>query len=673
MTLCVFDIEVLLNAFICCLYNTKTKQKIVFEISERCNQYAEMVKYFLQTNHGFVGYNSGSYDSVIVNHIINSSSKYRNVNYSVITSECYDISDDIINHDGYRSRHLRWKNYFYGIDLLTMLYSKALRVSLKEMEITMCYRNVKEMDHHWSKPISLERLDSLIDYCFNDVGATTKLFALCKGDLNLRLGIEKEFGIQCTSKDGVGIGVDILVKFICEDMGISKGTLFSLVNTPSRILIKDLILPVVEFKTPAFQDVLRWFKTINISTEDAMNEVEGLLTTEKSKYQRKAQLGDMVHTFALGGIHSNNTPILYTTTLTHTLIDLDVASYYPALIIEWGIAPVHIRDAFLKQFRIIRTLRLDAKKNKNKQMDLTYKLAMNSASGHYKNKYSPFYSPESSLSMCINGQLMIAMLVEECEMNGIPCIMSNTDGATFNCPNEKLELLNEIRARWEKKCRMVLEEAVYEKMAVMSVADYVAFKKGYSNIRAKLHFHSPPDSIKLNEVPVLLKARNDEVSDLRETYIKEKGMFITSPRLGKGMDSLIVSKALQNYFGRGDTVESTILDRSNTIWDFIKFERVGKQFEVVWNQQVQQRTNRFYVSRKSPYLFKCQQKEVFDKKLGKTITINKEQSLLKGWGVELFNEYIDKPIQEYDINYRYYISQTNKIIEKIEPTQQELF
>jgi len=673
MILSVYDIEVLPNVFLVCLYNTRTMEFSSFEISERVNQYSELVKHFTTPGTYFVGYNNLSYDGPITKHLITNYAKYKNADYRTITNDCFDISDDIINREGGRVRHLAYKPIFEQIDLLTMLFSKALRVSLKEMEITMCYKNVQEMDHHWSEDLPIDKIDELKSYCLNDVGATSKLLSLCLGDLKLRMAIKKKFNIACLSKDGVGIGVEIFTKMICEEMGLGKNELLSLVTVPTMIDIKDLILPIIQFKTSKFQEVLRWFNSIRISTAEAMSEVDGELSSDKKKYKKKVLFNNLVHTFALGGIHSENQPKVHITTDTHTIIDLDVASYYPALIIEWGIVPEYIKDSFLKVIKMVRADRLHAKHvSKDKQLDLTLKLAMNSISGNYKNQYSAFYSPDSNLSMCINGQLLLAMLIEDMELAGIECIASNTDGATFKVPNEKFDEFKQIYKAWEVLTRMELEEAVYEKMVIYAVNDYIAFKKGYSAIKDQLYFHDPSESIKLNEVPILLKAKDDPISALRETYVKEKGMFITSPRLGKGLDCLITSKAIQNYFGKGIPVEKTITE-STSIWDFVKFERVGRQFEVVWREQPQQRTNRFYVSKKGAYLYKVKSEEKFDPKTGKMITVKTHQHLIKGFGVQLMNRHTPKDIAEYEIDHRYYIKQCKDLINEIEPMQTTLF
>ena len=149
-------------------------------------------------------------------------------------------------------------------------------------------------------------------------------------------------------------------------------------------------------------------------------------------------------------------------------------------------------------------------------------------------------------------------------------------------------------------------------------------------------------------------------------------MFITEPRLGKGLDSLINAKALIEYFGKGIPVEKTI-SNADSIWDFIKFQKIGKQFNVMWNNEPQQHINRFYVSARGAYLYKVKTQDKINKRSGVMGVETSQQNVLKGFGVKLFNEYVHKEMTEYDIQYSYYINQANKIIAQLEPEQLSLF
>ena len=77
-----------------------------------------------------------------------------------------------------------------------------------------------------------------------------------------------------------------------------------------------------------------------------------------------------------------------------------------------------------------------------------------------------------------------------------------------------------------------------------------------------------------------------------------------------------------------------------------------KSYQIKWMGQVQQRLNRFYVSKKGGYLYKCRG--------------GKEQHMLKDWGVTLYNLHEDKPFEQYDVDTKFYLSEINTIISKIE-------
>lgn len=61
-----------------------------------------------------------------------------------------------------------------------MLYSKALRVSLKEMQVTMMYKNVQEFNCDWQSPLALQEIDNMINYNINDVLSTYELLKRCE-------------------------------------------------------------------------------------------------------------------------------------------------------------------------------------------------------------------------------------------------------------------------------------------------------------------------------------------------------------------------------------------------------------------------------------------------------------------------------------------------------------
>ena len=90
------------------------------------------------------------------------------------------------------------------------------------------------------------------------------------------------------------------------------------------------------------------------------------------------------------------------------------------------------------------------------------------------------------------------------------------------------------------------------------------------------------------------------------------------------------------------------------------YQRVDKKFKVFHGNKPVQRINRFYASKSDYYLFKVDRGG------------NKNNLLTKS-GVTILNKLYDKPIEDYKINYQYYIAEANKIIADFVYQQLELF
>lgn len=143
-------------------------------------------------------------------------------------------------------------------------------------------------------------------------------------------------------------------------------------------------------------------------------------------------------------------------------------------------------------------------------------------------------------------------------------------------------------------------------------------------------------------------------------------MFIDKVSLGKGMQPMVIPKALNQYFVDGIPVEKTIKEDTD-INDFITYQKVDKKFSVEYNNQLITRINRYYVStgKNSYYLYKC----VVDDNGNKS----QYTSLLKKSGVTIVNNMNELKEFPKNINYEYYISEAKKIISLFENKQLTLF
>ena len=648
----VYDIEVFQNIFHCAIKDTETGKITLFEISNRKNQLQELVEFFKEfenvegswnnsyttdyqfnTNKIFAGYNNIHYDNPIINYIIDYYNVMKDKTYIEICKSIFNLSKTILNSkEGEEGIWKKWKyqQWFESFDILTMLYSTQLRVGLKEMQVTMQYPNVQEFVYDWDIPLVESKFDEMIQYNINDVESTSELLVRCKKDIELRIAIEDEYGVRVLSKDGVNIGMKIITQKYLEKTGQTWWDIKDLRSPMDKIPLKDAILPFVKYDSPILKDMLDTLKKQTVSPG-------------RKGYEYKFIFNNLRYTIGVGGIHSVNDPEIIIPKEDEYLIDCDVASLYPSMIIQHKFYPKHLGPEFLEIYSKIREERLEAKHNGDKVKNETLKFALNGLSGNLQNEHNFCYSPFAVMQIRINGQLLLLMLAEKLVEIGCKIIQANTDGLFLICKKNKYEEYQKVCKEWEKLTKLELEEDRFEAMYQYAINDYIAVKEGYHKTKDK-------------------------------KLIKTKGMFITEVLLGKGLSPKIIPEAIINYFVDNIPVEETIKS-CRDIRKFLKAEKTGKQWTVEYNDKIQQRINRFYVSNNGYYLWKF-----------KTDSGVKEyQNMLKGYAVTLHNTfYSDEDLQWkyaqgetfesiYDINYNYYISQCKKIINDIKPKQLNLF
>lgn len=630
----VYDTEVFQNIFHCSVKNTETNDIYKFEISERKNQLRELVKFFKQVdkyitwgdyyttninipaNIIFCGYNNLHYDNPIINYIIEYEDKLMQYNIPTICSSIFNLSKTITassedNIDEWK--HWKYQIWFDTFDILTMLYSNKLRVGLKEIQVTMQYPNVQEFVCDWTKPLPLEDFDSMIDYNINDIESTSELLNRCKKDVDLRIAIEDEYGVRVLSKDGVNIGMKILTQKYLEKTGLTWWDIKDLRSPMSVIPLKDVILPFIKYDSPILQRVL----------EDMKNQI---VSPGRKGYENKFVFNNLRYSVGVGGIHSVNSPEIIIPRDDEMLIDIDVASLYPSMLIEYEFYPKHLGKEFLEVYKQIKDERIEAKHNGDKVKNETLKLALNGLSGNLQNEHNFCYSPFAVMQIRINGQLLLLMLAEKLTQIGCRIVQANTDGLFVLLKKDAYSKVNSICREWEQLTKLTLEEDRFKAMYQYAINDYFAITE--------------------------------------DNKVKEKGMFITTVKLGKGLTPKIIPKAVISFFKDGIPVEDTIKNCTD-IRDFLMSEKTGKQWHVEYMNEEQQRTNRFYASTNGGYLWKWKYSNDSDAK--------SYQNMLTASGVTLLNKFDNKPIEERKINYRYYIMEAYKIIRDLKPLQLSLW
>ena len=607
-----YDIEIFPNAFHCCCKNTETNIIYKFEISERKNQLSEMIDFFLQDGVIFCGYNNHHYDDVIMNYIIFFKDKLLSLPYHRVCLSLFNLSTYIVK-DEEESREVlkKWKyaKYFHSMDLLTMQFSQKLRVGLKTMQVTMHYKNVQEYDGDFDKPLPVEEIDSMIAYNVNDVESTTELLYRLQGQIELRLFIEQEHGIDCLSMDSVKMAETFLLEEYSKRSGIPKNVIKEMRSPMDYIPLKDVILPFIKYKNPKLQDVL----------EDMKKQI--VYSKERKGYEKKFVLSNVVYSIGVGGIHSIHTPKIFLPNDDEHIGHADVTSMYPSLLIKYQFGPRHLGKLFCDIFEEIYYERIEAKRTGQKIKNLFLKIVLNSPTGKMQQEVSWMYDPFNVFKIRINGQLILLMLVDRLLDLGCEIIQVNTNGVVYRAKNSLKDGIQEAIKEVEQITQLGFEVDEYEAFYQYAINDYFGV--------------------------------------LKDGEIEEKGMFITKTKLGKGLAPVVIPKAVIEYFVHKTPVAEFVKKDTN-IRDFLMSQAVDKKFKVVHGNKPVQRINRFYASTDGGYLFKVSPE-------------GEIQNMLTKSGVTILNSFDDRTIDEYNINYRYYISEANKIIADFTEQQLELF
>lgn len=551
----IYDVEVYRNIFTVTFKNYDTQKVIVFEISERKNQYCELIE-FLKTNPFLIGFNCKYYDNIILNVLNKHYIQYKEErNFLVITSYLKDISEALIVTEDYNV----YKKYKYNFPLkyidLFLYWSKMLRqskkLSLKSIAINMNWPIVMELPIDSNEDVELEDIDYLLYYNLNDVNITEELCKRKKEDINLRIAAQKRYKLDCLNWDGVKLGLNILVKRYSDRTNIPIDTVQNLRTVRESVKISEILLPIIKFKENdiSYRTFIEEGKTF-FSFKSPLGVLKYLNTlnvTNTSQINCRLFYNDTIYDIMSGGIHSVHTGDIQVRKEGFIYEDIDVSSYYPSLGAEHKFIPEHLGIEFAEELGSIKNERLELKaKGLGKSNDAELlKLSMNGGFfGNTNNEYTPMQDLKCFLSITLNGQLLLLMLAEWINDIGGHIDMANTDGLTIIYPENKREEVLELRKKWEELTNFELEEVAYKKVVRNNINNYLALSE--------------------------------------DNKVKEKGMFLTNPPLDMSRDALVIPKALQAYFLQGVDVE-TFIRNHNNIYDFCIAQKCDKKFEVFWN------------------------------------------------------------------------------------------
>jgi DNA polymerase elongation subunit (family B) len=388
MNILVYDIETMQELFLVGVYDPVKEEYLEFEVSKNKNELDSFVSWAQSTDCYWVGYNNLRFDSQVIEWILRNYQDWHELTALETVAKIAQKAADVIhdaNYDVFPEYREEWLT-LKQIDLFKINHydNKNRMVSLKRLEFEMDLENIEEMPIHHSKTnLTDEEIQMTKDYCKNDVMATYEFYKVTTGDtehplykgnnqIELRQDIQEEFGIPCLNYSDSKIGDEMIKKYYCQEKRIQYSELPKKGLFRTEVKVRNCIADYVTFQTPELQEFL--------------NKIKKEVLTMKDEFKESLEFYGNTYTFAKGGLHTENKPKVFEADDDTLIIDWDVSSYYPAIIINNGKYPGHLGSEFLRGYKTMFDKRLElkplAKKDKKiKGIVGALKLAVNSVYG----------------------------------------------------------------------------------------------------------------------------------------------------------------------------------------------------------------------------------------------------------------------------------------------------
>lgn len=520
----VYDIETYPNIFTLTIADMQKRKIHVFELSDRKDDRLKMFEYLrnvVKTKGVMCGFNNVGFDYVVLHHVLT------NKKCSVI--EIYDKAMSLINNFNPFGHAVKQSDVLIPqLDIYKICHydNKAKSTGLKLLEFNMRSENIEDLPFPVGKVLSDEEKDILIKYNKHDVKETIKFIELNSSQIEFRKMLSMKYNKDFTNFNDTKIGKEYFIMELNKNGVATHEDRKAIQTKRSFIRLSECIFDYVKFDRPEFKALHEWFsKQVLVETKGVFSDIlESDLGEELAKYcnmvVKKRKLPDsptdtelsllkkehpcgwveevelksgkvsyywkwriaetlnvnvngFQYDYGVGGIHGAKQKTIHETTDDVVIKTYDVASYYPNLAIKNKLYPQHLTERFCTIYEDIYNQRKGYGKKTAENAML--KLALNGTYGASNDQFSPFYDPKFTMSITVNGQLLLSMLAEKLlTIEGLEIIMANTDGLEYKVPKVHESAAHQICCDWEKLTKLTLEGDTYSKMFIMNVNNYIA-------------------------------------------------------------------------------------------------------------------------------------------------------------------------------------------------------
>ena len=600
----VFDCETFPNVFTLTVEHAQAPLRWCFEISDWRNDsrsIVEFMRWLADNKARMVGFNSIGFDYPILHQLM----KMGQSDAKTLYSKAQAIID---SQDGDRWSHQvnPTDRYVDQVDLFKIHHfdNKARSTSLKALEFNMRADSIEDLPFPVGTVLTREQVETLKQYNAHDVVMTKRFYDHTADMIRFREDLCVKYpGRDWINFNDTKIGKEFFTLEL-EKAGISCYDFGADGRTPRQtkrpvIALREAILPWIAFEQPEFNRVLAWLK------EQTISETKGVFT------DLTATIDGFTFVFGLGGIHGSVENSVVESDEDQLVIDLDVTSYYPNLAITNGFYPAHLGKEFCAIYKSLFEQRKRYPKKSSESAML--KLALNGVYGDSNNQFSVFYDPLFTMSITLNGQLLLCLLAENLmKIPGLSIVQINTDGITVRVPKAQKMSLDMVRADWEQRTGLTLEEAVYRVMFIRDVNNYLA--------------------------------------QYTSGAVKRKGAYEWGALWHQDASALVIPKMAEKVLLEGVPIRETVEQWPDRM-DFMLRAKVPRSSYLQWGEQQVQNTSRYYVAKGGKPLRKW-----MPPLKGKTEW--RGIGIQSGWGVQVCNNIKDAVLP---VEFDFYVREIEKL------------
>lgn len=377
------------------------------------------------------------------------------------------------------------------------------------------YRTMMESPVDFNAHLTPEQMREVDTYNANDLGQLLALHDAVRPQIALREKLTARYGIDLRSKSDAQVAEAVL-KARCE---AALGRPIPKQDADVTQTFRYDPPAYLSFTSPQLNDLLRVVRegTFYIGKrapkkppkdgESREPKLKVLGPVELEEYE--FDIDGLALTAGLGGMHSSEETVAHHADDDTMLVDIDVASYYPNLMLNAGAWPDALGPQFLIEYGGITNERICAKSDEKvlaerladlratsrvtpsreidseiRQVELALieakamnnggKIAANGTFGKTGSVFSVLFAPKMMIQTTLTGQLSLLMLIEWMHAAGVRVISANTDGIVTKFRRELLPVMRAVVKRWEMVTSLEMEETHYRSIYSRDVNNYLA-------------------------------------------------------------------------------------------------------------------------------------------------------------------------------------------------------